>query len=80
MSQVVHQQLSEFWTTNQRLGKPMIFVFDDLRSMGTCIKLFTTISPNFCRRYENVEELKSYEQENSLSLPCILVGYKELLA
>ena len=39
----------------------MIFVFDALPSMGSCIKLFTTISHNFCRRFENIEELRSYE-------------------
>ena len=60
MSQVVPQHFSEFWTPNQRLGKPMIFVFDDLRSMGTCIKLVTTISPNFCGTFEKVGKLRSY--------------------
>ena len=33
-----------------RSGQPMIFVFDDLRSMGTYIQLVTTISLNFFRR------------------------------
>ena len=28
--------------------------------MGTCNQLWTTISPNFCWRFENVEELRSY--------------------
>ena len=36
------------------------FVFDALRSMGTCIKLLTTISPNFFRSAEKVEELRSF--------------------
>ena len=39
---------------------PMIFVFYTLWSMGTYIKLFTTIPPNFCRRFEKVGELRSY--------------------
>ena len=37
-------------TPNWRSGQPMIFVFDDLRSLGTCIQLVTTISPNFFQR------------------------------
>ena len=62
MSLVVHLQFSKFWTPNWRSGKPMIFNFDDLWSMGTSIKLFTTTSLNFCPRLENVKELRSYEK------------------
>ena len=39
----------------------MIFGFDTIQSMGTCIKLFTTISPNFFWRSGKVKELRSYE-------------------
>ena len=42
-------------------GKPIIFVFDNLWSMGTCIKLVTTKSTNFCRTFEKVGKLRSYE-------------------
>ena len=54
---------SEFQTPNRRSGKLMIFVFETLRSMGRCIKWFTTISPNFCRRFEKVKERISYERK-----------------
>ena len=39
MSQVVHLQFSKFWAPNRRSGKPLIFVFDELLSMGKCIML-----------------------------------------
>ena len=40
----------------------MIFVFDDLRSMGTCIMLVTTKSTNFFQTFEKVGKLWSYEK------------------
>ena len=55
---VVHLQFSEIWAPNWRSSNPMIFVFDALRSLGACIKLFSTISVNFCGIFENVEELE----------------------
>ena len=47
-------------TPNQRSGHPMIFVFDSLPSMGTCIKLVTTKSTNFFLIFEKVGQLRSY--------------------
>ena len=41
----------------------------------TCIKLFTTISPNFCRRFEKVKELRSYEL---WSIMVIVTKFKSL--
>ena len=61
MSLVVHLQFSKFWAPNWRLGKAIIFVFEAVQAMGTCIKLFTTISLNFCQTFENFEQLRSYK-------------------
>ena len=69
-SLVVNLQFSKFWrkhkccsllthnspTPNRRSGKPMTPAFDALQSMGTCIKLFTTIPPIFFQRSEKVKK------------------------
>ena len=71
MSLVVHLQFSKLWTPNWRWGKPMIFVFDVLRSMGICIKLFTTISLTFLeiwksQRTEILRLRKKFEQASKM--------------
>ena len=40
----------------------MIFGFDTIQSMGTCIKLFTTIFQKLFRSSGKVEQLRSYIQ------------------
>ena len=59
VSQVVPLQFYEFWTPNRWLSKQLIFILEDLRLMGTCIKFVTTISLNFCQTFEKVGKLRS---------------------
>ena len=60
MSQVVHLQLSEFWTQIGDRASIRFFVFDDLRSMATHIKLVTTNSTKKFLTFEKVGKLRSY--------------------
>ena len=48
---------SPIWT----LGQPLIFGFETIRTIGTCIQLVTTKSMNFFRTFEKVGPLRSYE-------------------
>ena len=64
-------------TPNWRSGQPMIFVFDDLRSLGTCIQLVTTISPNFFQRSWKVGKLRSYILTSILQIIFANIGPRE---
>ena len=64
---IVTPQSSD-WTSE----KPMTFVFDALWSMGTGIKLFTTISPNFfweigkSQRTEILQKIETYTERERM--------------
>ena len=56
-------------TPIQTLGQPLIFGFETIRTIGTCIQLVTTKSTNFFRRSEKVGQLRSYGQGYSNNDP-----------
>ena len=51
-------------TPNRRSRHPMIFVFDNLQSMGKCIKLVTIKSTKKILTFEKVGQLRSYDWLN----------------
>ena len=48
-------------TPIQTLRQPLIFDFETIWTIGTCVQLVNTKSTNFFRRSENVGRLRSYE-------------------
>ena len=47
-------------TPIRTLGQPLIFGFETIRTIGTCIQLVTTKSTIFFRSYEKVRQLTSH--------------------
>ena len=45
----------------QTVAEPLIFGFETIRTIGTCIQLVTTKSTNFFRRSDKVGQLRSYD-------------------
>ena len=72
MSAEIRTRDSRVFSTNatcRRSEQPLIFGFEIIRSTGTCIQLFSTISSNFFRRSEKVGQLRSFDKYPQLMYP-----------
>ena len=49
-------------TPNRRSGQTLMLGFETIRSLGTCIQLFTTTSLIFFRSLQKVRQLRSNEK------------------